>query len=184
MTASTSTSPGRSWPPASRSRCPPTTRTSPSSRTSRCPSPACASTATPTSRLVAGDFDGDGDQDLAVAGPNDRVVDISVLANDGKGTFSDPTLWVSIPNAVIDVVRLYPGDFDKDGDTDLWAQPARRAPGRQGLQQPTTPVTAATPCSRPAARTSRPVRSPSPATTSRPCSSATSPVTAPPTWSG
>lgn len=81
----------------------------------------------PDIQLVAGDFDGDGDQDLAVAGPNDRVVDISVLANDGKGTFSDPTLWVSIPNAVIDVLRLYPGDFDKDGDTDLWAQlPAER----------------------------------------------------------
>lgn len=81
----------------------------------------------PEVQLVNGDFDGDGDQDLAVAGPNDRVVDISVLANDGKGTFAAPTLWASLPNAVIDVVRLYPGDFDKDGDTDLWAQlPAER----------------------------------------------------------
>lgn len=76
----------------------------------------------PDIQLVAGDFDGDGDQDLAVAGPNDRVVDISVLLNDGKGTFAAPTLWLSIPNAVIEVLRLYPGDFDKDGDTDLWAQ--------------------------------------------------------------
>lgn len=76
----------------------------------------------PDVQLVAGDFDGDGDQDLAVAAPNDRVVDVSVLTNDGKGTFSDPNLWLSIPNAVIDVVRLYPGDFDKDGDTDLWVQ--------------------------------------------------------------
>ncbi len=81
----------------------------------------------PEIQLVPGDFDGDGDQDLAVAGPNDRVVDISVLLNDGKGTFAAPTLWISIPNAVIDVLRLYPGDFDKDGDTDLWAQlPAER----------------------------------------------------------
>ncbi|HWJ08165.1 MAG TPA: DUF2510 domain-containing protein [Nocardioides sp.] len=81
----------------------------------------------PEIQVVNGDFDGDGDQDLAVAGPNDRVVDISVLTNDGDGTFSAPTLWLSLPNAVIDVVRLYPGDFDKDGDTDLWAQlPAQR----------------------------------------------------------
>lgn len=81
----------------------------------------------PDIQVVSGDFDGDGDQDLAVAGPNDRVVDISVLLNDGKGTFAAPVLWLSIPNAVIDVVRLWPGDFDKDGDTDLWAQlPAER----------------------------------------------------------
>lgn len=81
----------------------------------------------PEVQVAHGDFDGDGDQDLAVAGPNDRAVDISVLTNDGKGTFSDPTLWLSIENAVIDVTRLYPGDFDKDGDTDLWAQlPAER----------------------------------------------------------
>lgn len=73
-------------------------------------------------QVVSGDFDGDGDQDLAVAGPNDRNVDISVLANDGDGTFEDPVLWLSLPNAVMDVLRLYPGDFDKDGDTDLWAQ--------------------------------------------------------------
>lgn len=81
----------------------------------------------PEIQVANGDFDGDGDQDLAVASPNDRVVDISVLANDGSGTFSEPTLWLSLPNAVIDVVRLYPGDFDKDGDTDLWTQlPAER----------------------------------------------------------
>ncbi|NYI46014.1 hypothetical protein BJ993_003094 [Nocardioides aromaticivorans] len=76
----------------------------------------------PEVQVVSGDFDGDGDQDLAVASPNDRNVDISVLANDGTGTFADPALWLSLPNAVMDVLRLYPGDFDKDGDTDLWAQ--------------------------------------------------------------
>lgn len=76
----------------------------------------------PEVQVANGDFDGDGDQDLAVASPNDRNVDISVLANDGDGTFSDPALWLSLPNAVMDVLRLYPGDFDKDGDADLWAQ--------------------------------------------------------------
>lgn len=78
-------------------------------------------------RVVSGDFDGDGDLDLAIAGPNDKVVDVSVLLNDGKGTFAAPVLWLSIPNAVIDITRLTPGDFDKDGDTDLWAElPAER----------------------------------------------------------
>lgn len=78
-------------------------------------------------RVVNGDFDGDGDQDLALAGPNDKVVDVSVLVNDGKGSFAAPVLWVSIPNAVIDVTRITPGDFDKDGDADLWAElPAER----------------------------------------------------------
>lgn len=78
-------------------------------------------------RVVNGDFDGDGDQDLALAGPNDKVVDVSVLVNDGKGNFAAPVLWVSIPNAVIDVTRITPGDFDKDGDADLWAElPAER----------------------------------------------------------
>lgn len=76
----------------------------------------------PEVQVVNGDFDGDGDQDLAIAGPRDRNVDISVLANDGDGTFSEPVLWLSLPNAVMDVLRLYPGDFDDDGDTDLWAQ--------------------------------------------------------------
>lgn len=78
-------------------------------------------------QLAHGDFDGDGDQDLVIASPNDRNVDVSVLTNDGKGTFSAPRLWLSMPNAVIDVVRLHPGDFDGDGDTDLWVQlPAER----------------------------------------------------------
>lgn len=81
----------------------------------------------PEIQVVNGDFDGDGDQDLAIAGPNDRVVDVSVLANDGTGTFADPVLWLSLPNAVIDATRIFPGDFDKDGDADLWAQlPAER----------------------------------------------------------
>ncbi|MBM9459487.1 DUF2510 domain-containing protein [Nocardioides sp. zg-536] len=78
-------------------------------------------------RLVHGDFDGDGDLDLAIAGPNDRVVDVSVLLNDGKGTFAEPVLWLSLPNAVIDVVQITAGDFDGDGDADLWAElPAER----------------------------------------------------------
>lgn len=78
-------------------------------------------------RVVNGDFDADGDLDLAIAGSNDKVVDVNVLLNDGRGTFSDPVLWLSIPNAVIDATRITAGDFDKDGDADLWAElPAER----------------------------------------------------------
>lgn len=78
-------------------------------------------------RVVDGDFDGDGDEDLAVVGPNDKVVDVSVLTNDGKGTFAAPVLWLSIPNTVIDATKVTAGDFDKDGDADLWAElPAER----------------------------------------------------------
>lgn len=80
-----------------------------------------------TIRVVNGDFDGDGDQDLAIAGSNDKVVDVNVLLNDGKGTFAAPVLWLSIPNAVIDSTWITAGDFDKDGDADLWAElPAER----------------------------------------------------------
>ncbi|MDN5744428.1 MAG: VCBS repeat-containing protein, partial [Nocardioidaceae bacterium] len=76
----------------------------------------------PDMRVTHGDFDGDGNEDLAVAGQNKKKVDIYVLAGDGKGTFADPSPWVSVPNAVIDVMSFYPGDFDKDGDADLWVE--------------------------------------------------------------
>uniref|UniRef100_UPI003F4BC4F8 FG-GAP-like repeat-containing protein n=1 Tax=Nocardioides sp. SYSU DS0651 TaxID=3415955 RepID=UPI003F4BC4F8 len=73
-------------------------------------------------QVVSGDFDGDGDEDLALAGPNDKLVDVSVMLNDGKGTFAAPVLWLSIPNAVIEATTVRAGDFDADGDDDLWAE--------------------------------------------------------------
>ncbi|WP_367922053.1 FG-GAP-like repeat-containing protein, partial [Nocardioides ginsengisoli] len=73
-------------------------------------------------QVVSGDFDGDGDLDLAVAGPDDKVVAIAVLRNDGTGRFADPERWLSLPNATIDSTTLHAGDFDDDGDADLWAQ--------------------------------------------------------------
>ncbi|GAA3532322.1 FG-GAP-like repeat-containing protein [Nocardioides daeguensis] len=77
--------------------------------------------------VQAGDFDGDGTADLAVAGPNDRTVEIDVLAGDGTGGFADPVRWASLTNATIDATEIRSGDFDHDGDADLWTRlPAER----------------------------------------------------------
>lgn len=73
-------------------------------------------------QVQAGDFDGDGKADLVVAGPNDKVVDVSVLRGDGSGTFAEPERWLALPNATIDSTLVRAGDFDDDGRTDLWAQ--------------------------------------------------------------
>jgi len=73
-------------------------------------------------QVQAGDFDGDGKADLVVAGPNDRVVDLSVLRGDGSGTFAEPERWLALPNATIDSTLIRAGDFDDDGRTDLWTQ--------------------------------------------------------------
>ena len=74
--------------------------------------------------LVAGDFDGDGRVDLAVAGNN--VADagnnvagagiVSVLLGNGDGTFQRP---VTIAAGINDVTALVAGDFDGDGRVDL-----------------------------------------------------------------
>ena len=78
-------------------------------------------------QVQAGDFDGDGSVDLVVAGPQDKVVDVSVLRGDGKGGFAQPERWLALPNATMDSTVLRAGDFDNDGRTDLWAQlPAER----------------------------------------------------------
>ena len=63
--------------------------------------------------LVAGDFNGDGRTDLAVA--NDGSNDVSVLLGNGDGTFQDQ-VWYAAgiwPSAVV------AGDFNGDGRTDL-----------------------------------------------------------------
>ncbi|WP_408898340.1 FG-GAP-like repeat-containing protein [Nocardioides sp. R1-1] len=69
-----------------------------------------------------GDFDGDGAADLAVAGPQDRAVDVHVLLGDGAGGFAEPVRWASVPNATIDSTEIRSGDFDHDGDADLWTR--------------------------------------------------------------
>ena len=101
-----------------RSRGPPT----PTATTSRCCSaaPGDRSARRPTSQsadyptaVAIGDFNGDGQPDLAV--PNGRDDTISILLGESGGTFGAPTnLPVgSYPSAVVT------GDFNGDGERDL-----------------------------------------------------------------
>jgi cysteine-rich repeat protein len=63
--------------------------------------------------VAVGDFDRDGNQDLAVV--NQASDDISILLGDGAGTFGAQTLFSVGPRPVFVVVD----DFDRDGNPDL-----------------------------------------------------------------
>ncbi len=65
------------------------------------------------SAIVAGDFNGDGRTDLAVANRTDG--DVSVLLGNGDGTFQPPVQYPvgSDPDAIV------AGDFNGDGHVDL-----------------------------------------------------------------
>lgn len=77
--------------------------------------------------VQSGDFDGDGTADLALVGPNDRTVEVQVMLGDGTGGFADPVRWAALTNATIDSTGIRAGDFDHDGDADLWTRlPAER----------------------------------------------------------
>ncbi|MBF9239809.1 VCBS repeat-containing protein [Hymenobacter sp. BT683] len=71
-----------------------------------------AVTGTPQS-LAVGDFDGDGDLDVATASKAGNQVSISL--NDGVGNFGNP---VNVPT-VGEPTGLAVGDLDADGDLDL-----------------------------------------------------------------
>ncbi len=67
--------------------------------------------------LALGDYDGDGDLDLAVAGLTDGSAEITrIHRNDGSGIFTlDPAqVLLGVANA-----SLAWGDYDNDGDLDL-----------------------------------------------------------------
>lgn len=63
--------------------------------------------------ICAGDFDGDGDHDLAVAG--DSSAGIVILANDGNGGMTT----LRRVSATAEIERLISVDIDGDGDRDL-----------------------------------------------------------------
>ncbi len=71
-----------------------------------------------SSSIVLGDLDSDGDLDIAVANSGyapDRFGSVSVLMNDGNGTFADDVLYDTGEYSRSVAI----GDFDRDGDLDL-----------------------------------------------------------------
>ena len=64
------------------------------------------------SDLIAGDLDGDGDIDMAVA--NSAADTVALFRNDGSGRFSEAGLISNQPGAR----ALAAGDWDGDGDLD------------------------------------------------------------------
>lgn len=74
----------------------------------------------PKVQVQTGDFDGDGNADLVVAGQHNRSVDVYVLRGHGDGSFERPRKWASLPNMLIAQAHVLVGDFDGDGKTDLW----------------------------------------------------------------
>lgn len=67
--------------------------------------------------LSAGDFDGDGDDDLMVAYDTDRGARVDVAVGE-DGELADFTLWRRASERTVGV-SFIPGDFDGDGDDDV-----------------------------------------------------------------
>jgi hypothetical protein len=68
--------------------------------------------------MVAGDFNGDGKLDLAVAteGSDGQIIGVSILLGNGDGTFQGP-IFDSLPG----LTGLAVGDFNRDGKLDMVA---------------------------------------------------------------
>jgi len=73
--------------------------------------------------IITGDWDNDGDLDLAVANENSTF--ISILTNDGNGIFTH----TAKPSAAYSLRTITSGDWDCDGDLDLAAGNGATGPG-------------------------------------------------------
>ncbi len=76
--------------------------------------------AVPATRLVVGDFDGDGNLEVAFAGSGSGQ--ISIVGSDGAGGVA---LLASFSGAGASYVRIGAGDYDGDGTLDLYADDER-----------------------------------------------------------
>ena len=78
---------------------------------------------------LAGDFTGDGADDLLVYGQTERLVlTVWVLAGDGDGGLAAPEAWAVLDGQNVDTTTLFAGDVDDDGVTDLLADRPRGRP--------------------------------------------------------
>lgn len=69
--------------------------------------------------IIAADFDGDGDLDLATASIGGSQV--AIMRNMGSGNFSQGETWRAPPfgDETVSIANLAPSDIDKDGDIDI-----------------------------------------------------------------
>lgn len=71
---------------------------------------------------LAGDFDGDGADDLLVWGQTGSLeVTVWVVRGGGAGDLGDPEVWLRLDGQHTDTTNLRAGDVDGDGATDLLA---------------------------------------------------------------
>ena len=69
--------------------------------------------------IIAADFDGDGDLDLATSSIGGSQV--AMMRNMGSGIFSQGETWRAPPfgDETVSIANLAPSDIDKDGDIDI-----------------------------------------------------------------
>lgn len=68
---------------------------------------------------MAGDFDGDGDQDLATAWNDAGFNTVAVRKSTGSAFVLEPSAWKSRDGTWLSSSTWIPGDFNGDGKTDL-----------------------------------------------------------------